>query len=560
MSERGGYGGGGGDEKDDDHNSNNNNDDVRALVPIRISTQEEFEATVAFLRGLLRIEREQLVKRNEQRRLEREQREQLEQRNEQLRLEREQLEQRNEQLRLEREQLEQRNEQREREREIEREIERAFEEGTFYSNIDQVWGTCGSQGRSLLLRMHELCRDNCPGFLARRANPDAPGTAEYVVTRERALQAGEPAADAQSESRTTTRNETIIWPTDIFGNEESGDVAHLIPASPRDATLYVDVARCALGVPESVQDWDTLQKMIHGSREENGRHPHTGIKHFVANKIRLERQDKYLDGAPCVLIVPVMTSDEMKNWNGEGYNAVVMVGHSEQYNHTVKGICKGIRMGKPPNSNRVEPEDPPVPFDVRYCIADRGQVERARQLLEQILLGLADSLVNHLKKPDILDRLTEDQRAVLNTLGDDLLFAGQLFLPEANGGTYRVRLVSFEAHLPPDIPPNPQPDTSPYSKHPAPDPLLLAIRAGITWSWRHRQKMLATTEPQDEDDELSELAYEQYLADYADAIRPKTEKDLARGLRQEGGYKEENILHGGGAAQAWDLRVGSPES
>ena len=114
--------------------------------------------------------------------------------------------------------------------------------------------------------------------------------------------------------------------------------------------------------------------------------------------------------------------------------------------------------------------------------------------------------------------------------------------------------------MPPDIPPNPQPDAPLYSKHPAPDPLLLAIRAGITWSWRHGQKMLATTEPQDEDDELSELAYEQYLADYADAIRPKNEKDLARGLRQEGGYKEEKIVHGGGAAQAWDLRVGSPES
>ena len=60
--------------------------------------------------------------------------------------------------------------------------------------------------------------------------------------------------------------------------------------------------------------------------------------------------------------------------------------------------------------------------------------------------------------------------------------------------------------------------------HPAPDPLLLVVRAAITWSWRHGQKLLVASkeyhpgdsdgddEVDDEgDDELSALSMEEFL-------------------------------------------------
>ena len=387
--------------------------------------------------------------------------------------------------------------------------------------------------------MQLLRRETCPLFFTRRANPDGEGINPYLVTREHAFQEGEgePAADAKSESQSSNRNKSVIWPTDIFGNKKVGQVAHLIPSSPRDATLYADVAFCVLGGPGN-PDWRTRQRMIHGSKGVNGRHAHTGIKHSVPNKIRLLQQELYFDGPHNVFIVPVLTLDQAKRWRGGAYDAVVMVGHSE--NHSLGEVCTGIRMVKPPNADRVEP----ATFEERYCIANRGQVVIARQLLEDVLLGMADSLIYYLNDPEVRGGdLTDKQAEVLHNLGGDLLFGGQVWLPKANDGEiandgeFRVRLVRFETHIPRDIPA----DGAPYLNHPAPDPLLLAFRAGVAWSSRHGQKMLAAVEPQDEDDDLSDMAYDQYLADYADAIRAKDPESLARGLHQEGGYVEGKV-------------------
>jgi hypothetical protein len=74
--------------------------------------------------------------------------------------------------------------------------------------------------------------------------------------------------------------------------------------------------------------------------------------------------------------------------------------------------------------------------------------------------------------------------------------------------------------------------------HPAPDPLLLAVRAAINWSWRHHQKLLASGEPEEEEDELDVLAMEQFLEMRQAQLRPKTLEDLARGLGQPNGYLE----------------------
>ena len=464
------------------------------------------------------------------------------------------LEEKDKQLKQTREVVEQKDKQLE---EKEEELEQTREElemltGTFYSSIDEVWGICMSRSNESENKFLELCRDKCPDLLAR---PDIPhDTTEnvYEWTKTCAYQSSTSAADDPgSRSRSSLQSARRVWPTDIFGNKNCGQLAHLVPATPLHATLYTDVARCTLAVHHRHR-WRTLQKMIHGSKKTS-RLPHTGIKHLVANRIRLAAQADFLDNAPCILIVPVMSLEAMKKWNGEKYDAVVMVGaykdEEKDISFTVQDVCRRVQMSVLPEENDAELKDPSVPFNVRYCIADEEQVELARRLLVDVLLGLADSLLRRL--PKIKGKLDKKQKEKLTELQGHFSFGTLLRLPKAKVKSdpeakvksdpevesdpkvkvkekpLRVRLVSFGDYA------------SSEGRHPAPDPLLLAIRAGITWSWRHGQKLLAAAEPQDDDierDELYELAIEQYL-DFCDAqCRPKTWDDVARGLGQERGW------------------------
>ena len=69
---------------------------------------------------------------------------------------------------------------------------------------------------------------------------------------------------------------------------------------------------------------------------------------------------------------------------------------------------------------------------------------------------------------------------------------------------------------------------------------LLAVRAAVNWSWRNNQKLLASGEPEEED-ELDVLALEEFLEWQREELRPKTWEDLARGLHQLHGYQEELV-------------------
>ncbi len=52
----------------------------------------------------------------------------------------------------------------------------------------------------------------------------------------------------------------------------------------------------------------------------------TGIKHFLTNIIRLKAQVQYYDSLPCLLIIPILSLEQVRNWKGEGYSAIVLAG------------------------------------------------------------------------------------------------------------------------------------------------------------------------------------------------------------------------------------------
>ena len=55
-----------------------------------------------------------------------------------------------------------------------------------------------------------------------------------------------------------------------------------------------------------------------------------GIKHFPSNRIRLAGQALYLDQYHCVLIVPILDANGVKEWNGKGYDAIVLASKIKQ--------------------------------------------------------------------------------------------------------------------------------------------------------------------------------------------------------------------------------------
>ena len=502
----------------------------------------------------------------------------------------------------------------------EKKREKEMLDGTYYANIDEVWGpeVVKWDKAKFKAAFERLRRNRTPDFVERQkgtltepklkrtvnnkkrkaseagltpddeeavsravrsvkaaSQPEPPRA--YQLTIEQALLPTTKVADAvgsahTSHSGTETKKKTV-WPTDIFGRRKSiAGVAHLVPADPNLASLYADVAICAFPLPDinnkddeevkgkddedkgdeekddedegedkeegKVKDdeakaCETVQKAIHGSKKSKKkiRTPSTGIKHLVANKIRLAGQAVYFDTNPCVLIAPVMTPQEMLDWKGGGYSAIVMAG----------GISK--RIEKKTRNLTVKLEETPI-ADVCSCIgmsstvrgvphktANKDQVDMARELLHGVVTGMAYSLRQRLKRMDkYFDKKKHQQKKNnLDNLLEDFKKGPKQGIVHPCRKTYRkpVRLVHFSSH-------------SDTSGHPAPDPLLLAVRAAITWSWRQGQKLLVTSTEDDDFDELDQLGMEEFLEYQRQLQRPpESPEELALALGQPYGFQED---------------------
>jgi hypothetical protein len=347
----------------------------------------------------------------------------------------------------------------------------------------------------------------------------------------------------EEDSTSSRRHDVDIWPRDIFGTRNSlAPVARLVPSDREVAAAYVDVAIAALALDddERSSSWETIQKALHGSERRGlwaaavravaglryGRRETTtttGIKHSGPNRIRLSGHAECYDQRPCVLIVPTMTLDEVKSWNGQGYQAVVLVGppprddgtldsddDDEDADH-VQSICAGIHL--------LDAGDVALP----------NQVEAARTLLSHFVLGFAYSLLH--RSLTYRQYMSRRQRGELDrrrrvfcenaAAGVVLPAAAEPHPPPQR--PWKMRLVSFRGAT-----------DARSNHHVAPDPFLLTVKAAVNWSRRHHQQLLAAPEPHDEGlDEPELYALEEYMAWHARAIRPPENRDeLAAQLGQ----------------------------
>jgi hypothetical protein len=397
-------------------------------------------------------------------------------------------------------------------------VSESLRQGQYYATVDKIWGTKSEMYNNTAF-FTALKREKAPSFMERGASMDV-----YVETKKFALDKKLLAVDDKAYSSIPSQKKIDIWPEDIFGNKPDGaDIAHLIPASSNNAAQYFDVVMWALGFPSGTV-WDALQKAIHGAKTKGRRgkrKAHIGIKHSVSNKIRLSGQAEFFDEKPCVFIIPIMDLDEAKLWNGEGYSALVMC---EKFEGTdASTACRKIEM-----------------IDEGRVALEAWEIEKSRQLLEAVILGMAYSLgncsegiVSRLDKYSKKDKFRDLREVFLSKTGIEGVIvpeARQMGTPDSPSvESLKVRVVKFSDHT--------------ESKgvagfgHPAPDPLLLAVKAAINWSRKNYQHLRAAAEPPKEDDERDVLAHEEYIQWRNDQLRPKSWDDLARGLGQPLGYQ-----------------------
>jgi hypothetical protein len=364
--------------------------------------------------------------------------------------------------------------------------------GEYYSPIERVFSREAVEYNDAGM-FEALRREKAPTFMERRQKQEPVETpSSYTLTLKKSMPSRfhQPARD--DPSSVDTENE--MCPADIFGTPDlHSEMGKLVPVTYDRASVYSDVTRCVLALEDDAKH--DIQQAIHGSHEvqRRARIPYTGIKHSLLNQIRLPGQVLFFEGQPCVVIVPIMKLERMKDWNLEGYEAIVLAGACGTT--TAAQAYRGIHMFQ---------------FE---ALATPHEIEIARLSLAQAVQGLAYSLV-HRRSERREDSLEPAMRQLLESFRNDLHISapqGKIFVPmRPRDGYYNLRVgqVSFQGHE--------HRARTPLT-HPAPDPLLLLIKSAINWSMRNGQQLLVTGECPDEDNEDDSCREEENIEWSSDA-------------------------------------------
>ena len=265
--------------------------------------------------------------------------------------------------------------------------------------------------------------------------------------------------------------------------------------------------------------------LFHGTKEGKQRAYGTGIRHFVANKARIDQQEKLLDkNYPQVLILPIRTRRECLDWNGEGYDAIVMIGmdkDSKSYLWALEaaGMTKVERM--------------------KASHASKTELDAALLLMRQMTFALVQSLVNF-KPPQVVANADGGAKetmedAIQKRHGrmqrfSNLMRSKRVSVPKV--GSFSVDehfrgicKISFsqdkekKLHLPPD-------------------PLLLVARAAVVWSVRKGFRLRASALPEDDYD----WAFDEMQFDFMEQMARRRDVEQATdGMEVAMGNGPENL-------------------
>lgn len=349
-------------------------------------------------------------------------------------------------------------------------------EGKYYAATKRVWKAVSC----------DLARDSSGAFLAEtwrklvRKTVDFECLAMSKVRKKLKLYQStkEHAEDNNYESitikslRSTATNATKqkVWPKDLAGNalDEYAEGAHLLPTGKSDHVDWFRVGGAAVGLDENNSDVMNMLKAIRGcknpQRSDKRRFDHEGVLHFVSNRLYLAQQKYLIDGAsPKMLVVPVLPLEKIRDWDGAGYDAIVLVG--EPYSDTpVDNPMADEQVHSAFSAARLTNDD--IRTALPSLVKDAASTLKAGVVaLAEMLLSLND---NELHDIDTVDK--ESAKRLRKARGN-LVTQKSVLVPDfindsVKEGDCRVKLVSFRAHSDDELP-----------SHVAPDPLLLLFKA-----------------------------------------------------------------------------------
>lgn len=282
------------------------------------------------------------------------------------------------------------------------------------------------------------------------------------------------------------------------GAEEDANSAHLCPRSGKEMTTdtWLYVAAAALGLESDTKEQrNILYKALRGSKLPLPTGPagkdkpiidNTGINRAPFNLMPFLDQKVWFDKYPGVVVLPILSVENMRNWTGEAYSVLILCNDVPAANTSAIEVSQliGLIMSDFHEQNRATMED----------------VHNAQAVLAQVVKASAFCL-NSKEGPDHskAHQLWQKYRAMF------LSFQGGL---SANTMTLSTQKYP-EFQVPVPLARTEQTDkfimkmdlgsmrpgdgeTTSY-----PDPLLLAFKSSINWTRFWHFQMLAEGEPED---------------------------------------------------------------
>ena len=308
---------------------------------------------------------------------------------------------------------------------------------------------------------------------------------EFQVTRRGVLDGLQTAPSNCSSDGSNTKK--TIWNVDIFGRpfEEviSSEVAHLLPDAAAESVEWYDVACWAMGYDPRVARWEDIFRLLHGTKPGQKRTFGSGICQFVANKARINQQERLIEkNDPQLLLLPIMSRQQCLDWNGDDYDVIVLVGTDEDKGG-YKWVVKEVGMTHIAYS--------------RMGDASKDEFLKAMSLLRECTIAMVQALVNF-EPPPVEEYATEEQKKKMRDAvqarkdrqTDFLSLVGQSYVtvPNVENKMFSVDNNPFRGICKVSFS-----NDKDKNLHPAPDPLLLVSRASVVWSVRQKFRLRAST-------------------------------------------------------------------
>jgi hypothetical protein len=352
--------------------------------------------------------------------------------------------------------------------------------GTYFATIDNVWK---GEWKSF---------HNFESFV-RKENVYIVNSKQYVDTVKEAKKERNVIASNYQYRRYSFCADSFCAETDIFGVKSVyAEPTHLIPHSKKVADYWFPFVSLVLytgnekWADSTEASWMFLQKCIHGSNKQaeeetnTSEVPNVGIKHFPTNQIQLCSCLGYFERNPFVIIVPILTVDQVVHWSGGGYNAIVLAGDvngTSEDDHRVyhEIAARGTLLDKENFGDCLAHID--------EWLANENECEMARYLLEQMIFCVCKSFNDCTFIQDFLyeNKRYEEWNSAIAQLNN-----GTVPVPISMSWTdkLKIRKVSFS--------------NSTEDNNPAPDPTLLLARATSTWLRRQNIPLLPVCNEEDE--------------------------------------------------------------